>query len=98
MDKTKLQLKVINGSRHSQIPAPRLCDICGNGAILRGHTRGTQARETQVDDLPLREEVICLFLGRVIEIDVAECNRFVDRHPSPINDAGAQVLETAWVA
>jgi hypothetical protein len=77
MDKTK---PPVNGGR--------LCDICANGAVLRGHSR--------LDFAQLQEEVICLFLGRVIEIDVTECNRFVERAPQA-NAEGARA-DTAWVA
>jgi hypothetical protein len=66
----------------------RLCDICANGAVLRGHSRH--------DFSQLQEEVICLFMGRVIEIDVTECNRFVERTPQA--SAEGTRADTAWVA
>lgn len=93
MSKALLQLKVVHtADQRASIPVPRLCDLCGNGAVLRGHARATESAETRRPD-QMREEVICLFLGRVIEIDVTECNRFVDRVP-----AQPPVSETAWVA
>jgi hypothetical protein len=70
------------------VPGGRLCDICANGAVLRGHSRQNFSL--------IQEEVICLFMGRVIEIDVTECNRFVERAPqSTVEGARA---DTAWVA
>ena len=91
MSKTLLQLKVVNATERN-IPAPRLCDLCANGAVLRGHARAPESAEIA------KEEVICLFLGRVIEIDVTECNRYVDRFPSPGNDGAQAISQTAWVA
>ena len=94
MGKTLLQLKVVRGGAATgpnRIPAPRLCDVCANGAVLRGH-----ARAPETVDASVKEEVICLFLGRVIEIDVTECNRFADRFPP--TPPAAQAAESAWVA
>jgi hypothetical protein len=69
---------------------PRLCGLCASGAVLRGYPR-LQPRET------LELQVICLFLDRVIDLDVTECDRFTDRFP-PDSSATAQAPNRAWVA
>ncbi len=86
MDETKpQQLQILQVDQKKT----RLCDICANGAVLRGHSRNDPAQN--------HEEVICLFMGRVIEIDVTDCNRFVERIPQTAVGAAAQA-DTAWVA
>lgn len=75
MDKTKL--------------TQRLCNVCANGAVLRGHARNNSAQ--------CHEEVICLVMGRVIEIDVTECSRYEESAPKPDSLVAAQA-DTAWVA
>ncbi len=88
-----LQLKVVPTAERGEVPAPRLCDLCAHGAVMSGRARATESADIR------REEVICLFLGRVIEMDVTECNRFSDRYPAPSAEATPLLAaESAWVA
>jgi hypothetical protein len=96
MSKSLLQLKVV-GAAGQNVPASRLCDLCANSAILRGWVRPANGAP-EAGSIE-KEEVICLFLGRVIEIDVTECNRFADRFPpSPEGAMAAGIPISAWVA
>ena len=67
----------------------RLCDNCVNGVVVRGHNRQDPAQT--------HEEVICLFMGRIMEIDVTGCSRFAECAPKSAHWATAQA-STAWVA
>jgi len=66
----------------------RLCDRCVCGVVVQGQSRQ--------DPADVREEVICLFMGRVMDIDVTGCNRFSER-PLPFSFVTAPAV-TAWVA
>ena len=71
----------------------RLCDTCANGFVARGKVRALPGEA--VNDA-VREEVVCLFLGRTVDLDVTECNRYLNRFPGV--PAEAAETETAWVA
>jgi hypothetical protein len=58
------QIKVFQGTR--SVDAPRLCDSCSNGVVMRGPAES-------------EEQVYCMLMERNIEMRVTECNRFVDR-------------------
>lgn len=74
------------------VPRVRLCSVCDRGAVLRGYARNTAERGS-VDPV---EEVICLFLGRVIEMEVVECSLFVECASKTATDVTRD--DTAWVA
>ncbi len=58
------RIKVFQGTRSAD--APRLCDSCSNGVILRGPADS-------------EEHVHCSLMERPICIRVTECNRYIDR-------------------
>lgn len=58
------QIKVFQGTR--SIDAPRLCDSCSNGVVMRGPANS-------------EENVHCSLMEKTIEMRVTECNRYVDR-------------------
>ncbi|HYZ86292.1 MAG TPA: hypothetical protein VE621_17905 [Bryobacteraceae bacterium] len=59
-----LRVRIFHGTRSPD--APRLCDTCESGVVLRG------ASESD-------EHVFCNLLERRISTRVVECNRYVDR-------------------
>jgi hypothetical protein len=58
------QIKIFQGTR--SVDAPRLCDACSNGVVMRGPAES-------------QERVYCMLMERKIEMRVTECNRYVDR-------------------
>ncbi len=58
------QIKVFQGTR--SVDAPRLCDSCSNGVVMRGPAES-------------EEQVHCMLMERNLEMRVTECNRYVDR-------------------
>lgn len=76
----------------ASVPRVRLCSSCDRAAVLRGYPRNAG----EVDHTDAREEIICLFLGRVIEIDVVECSLFVECASRTAVDVTR--ADTAWVA
>lgn len=58
------QIKVFQGTRSSD--APRLCDSCSNGVVMRGPAES-------------EERIYCMLMERKLEMRVTECNRHVDR-------------------
>jgi hypothetical protein len=56
--------KVFQGTR--SVDAPRLCDSCSNGVVLRGSADS-------------EEYVYCSLVEKPIGIRVTECNRYMDR-------------------
>ena len=71
----------------------RLCDTCANGFVARGKVRAS--RDEAKKDV-VQEEVVCLFIGRSVDINVTDCNRYLNRFPGI--PAEAAETETAWVA
>ena len=63
------KIKVMQGTRPAD--APRLCDSCSSGVVMRG------AADSE-------EYVFCSVLKRSIAIRVTECNRYEDRAESPL--------------
>ena len=63
------KIKVFQGTR--SLDAPRLCDSCSNGVILRGPADS-------------EEHVFCSLIERPIAMRVTECNRYVDRTQAPL--------------
>jgi hypothetical protein len=61
--------KVFQGTR--SVDAPRLCDSCSNGVVLRG------AADSE-------EYVYCSLVEKTIGIRVTECNRYSDRGQAPL--------------
>ncbi len=57
-------IKVFQGTR--SIDAPRLCDSCSNGVVMRGPANS-------------EEHVHCALMEKNIQMRVTECNRYVDR-------------------
>lgn len=57
------KLKVFQGTRSAE--APRLCDSCSNGVVMRG------AAESE-------EFVHCALMEKPIQMRVTECNRYID--------------------
>jgi hypothetical protein len=57
-------IKVFQGTR--SIDAPRLCDSCESGLIMRGAASS-------------EEHVFCLCMKQTVRTRVTECNQFVDR-------------------
>ncbi|MBV9768887.1 MAG: hypothetical protein JOZ32_04895 [Bryobacterales bacterium] len=58
------QIKIFQGTR--SIEAPRLCDSCANGVVMRGPAES-------------EEYVHCSLMKQPIQMRVTECNRYVDR-------------------
>ena len=57
-------IKIYQGTR--SVDAPRLCDTCANGVVMRGPAES--------------EEIVhCWLMEKSIEMRVTECNRYVDR-------------------
>ena len=77
---------------HATAPHVRLCTSCDRGAVLRGYAR----KGGDCDHADAVEEIICLFLGRVIEIDVVECSLFIECASKTATDVTR--ADTAWVA
>ncbi len=75
---------------HVAVPRVRLCSSCERGAVLRGYPR------TGAVSAEAKEEIICLFLGRVVEMDVVECSLFVESAAKTATDVTR--ADTAWVA
>ncbi len=63
------KIKVFQGTR--TVDAPRLCDSCSSGVVMRG------AADSE-------EYVYCTMLKNSIAIRVTECNRFEDRAEAPL--------------
>ena len=62
------KIKVFQGTR--SVDAPRLCDSCSHGVVMRGPADS-------------EESVYCSFMERSIRMRVTECNRYLDRaHPA----------------
>ena len=61
--------KVFQGTR--SVDAPRLCDSCSNGVVLRGPADS-------------EEYVYCSLVEKPIGIRVTECNRYTDRTHAPL--------------
>jgi hypothetical protein len=64
---TKIQ--VFQGTR--SVSAPRLCDSCSNGVVMRGPAES-------------EEYVHCSLMEKPIPLRVTECNRYVDRTQPPL--------------
>lgn len=58
------KIKVFQGTR--SVSAPRLCDSCSNGVVMRGPAES-------------EEYVHCSLMEKPIPLQVTECNRYVDR-------------------
>ena len=63
------QIKVFQGTRSAD--APRLCDSCSNGVVMRG------AAESE-------ERIYCMLMERALEMRVTDCNRYLDRSAPPL--------------
>jgi hypothetical protein len=63
------KIKVFQGTRSGD--APRLCDSCSNGVVLRGPADS-------------EEYVHCTEMQKPVEMRVTECNRYVDRATPPL--------------
>jgi len=63
------KIKVFQGTR--SVDAPRLCDSCSSGVVLRGPADSN-------------ERVFCSWIERPIDMRVTECNRYVDRTQPPL--------------
>ncbi len=61
--------KVFQGTR--SVDAPRLCDSCSNGVVLRGPADS-------------EEYVYCSLVEKPIGMRVTECNRYTDRTHAPL--------------
>jgi hypothetical protein len=57
-------IKVFQGTR--SVDAPRLCDSCTNGVVMRGPAES-------------EEHVHCSVMDKPIRMRVTECNRYIDR-------------------
>jgi hypothetical protein len=57
------KIKVFQGTR--SVDAPRLCDSCSNGVVMRGPADS-------------EESVYCSLMERPLKMRVTECNRYVD--------------------
>jgi hypothetical protein len=64
-----MKIKVLQGAR--SVDAPRLCDTCSNGIVLRGSADS-------------EEQVHCSLVEKPITIRVTECNRYTDRTQAPL--------------
>lgn len=58
------KIKVFQGTR--SVDAPRLCDSCANGVVMRGPADS-------------EESVFCSLMERPVQMRVTDCNRYVDR-------------------
>ena len=58
------QIKVFQGTR--SVDAPRLCDSCSNGVVMRGPADS-------------EEYIHCSLMEKPIKMRVTECNRYVYR-------------------
>ncbi len=58
------KIKVFQGTR--SVDAPRLCDSCSNGVVMRGPADS-------------QEHVHCSLMDKPIRMRVTECNRYIDR-------------------
>lgn len=58
------KIKIFQGTR--SVDAPRLCDSCSDGVVMRGPAES-------------EEYVYCSVLRKSVEMRVTECNRYVDR-------------------
>jgi len=63
------KLKVFQGTRTAD--APRLCDSCDMGVVLRGTTDS-------------EEYVYCTLMEKQITMRVTDCNRYTDRALAPL--------------
>jgi len=63
--------------------ASRLCDSCASGVVMR--SAGAE-----------NDTVFCLFINRLVQIDIASCNRYAERDSGP--GSAVQACESAWVA
>ena len=63
------QIKVFQGTR--SVDAPRLCDSCSNGVVMRGPAES-------------EERVYCMLMERKLEMRVTECSRYLDRTQPPL--------------
>jgi hypothetical protein len=61
------KIKVFQGTR--SVDAPRLCDSCSNGVVMRGPADS-------------EEYVHCSLMEKPIHMRVTECNRYID-HTQP---------------
>ena len=64
-----MNIKVFQGTR--SVDAPRLCDSCSNGVVLRGPADS-------------EEFVYCSLVEKPISIRVTECSRYADRSQAPL--------------
>jgi len=58
------KIKIFQGTR--SVDAPRLCDSCSEGVVMRGPADS-------------EESVYCSVLRKSVRMRVTECNRYVDR-------------------
>src|SRR5215467_380576 len=63
------KIKVFQGTR--SIDAPRLCDSCSHGVVLRGPADS-------------QEQIYCSRVEKRIDMCVTECNRYSDRTHPPL--------------
>ena len=63
------RIKVFQGTRSAD--APRLCDSCSNGIVMRGPADS-------------EEYVYCSEMQKPVQMRVTECNRYVDRKNLPL--------------
>lgn len=63
------KIKVFQGTR--SVDAPRLCDSCSSGVVLRGPADS-------------EEYVHCSEMNKPVGMRVTECNRYVDRTHPPL--------------
>jgi hypothetical protein len=75
----KTCLHVIEGKS----AAPRLCDTCWSGVIMRS----AKAAE---------DEVFCQFVSRNIANDIISCDRYAERDDSSAR--AGRACDSAWVA
>ncbi len=62
------KINVFEGTRSD---APRLCDSCSNGVVLRGPAKS-------------EEYVYCSLVEKPIVMRVTECNRYANRAQAPL--------------
>jgi uncharacterized cysteine cluster protein YcgN (CxxCxxCC family) len=72
------KIKVFQGTR--SVDAPRLCDSCSEGVVMRGPADS-------------EETVYCSVLRKSVQMQVTECNRYVDRAQPEL----WAMKEIAWV-
>ncbi len=63
------KIKVFHGTR--SVDAPRLCDSCESGLIMRG------AADSD-------ERVFCMRMEKPVSMRITECNQYVDRTQPPL--------------